>query len=168
MQPLVSAMILAGPPSSRCRGNDRYHSLMTGSSRPSDAGAGSEQRLAASGGTARASAWWLGGRGGLERGLDGVGDELCGLRVDGDVPAEQHATDDLPGVPWPGPWHVHRTRSYSSSAPHPASRSSPPSRSLTSSWVSSASVHGPSSCRRQPLQAASPSRTRPGLAHATS
>jgi len=83
---------------------------MMGSSRPSGAGAGSEQRLAAGGGTARASAWWLGGRGGLERGLDGVGDELRGLRVDGDVPAEQHATDDLPGVPWPGPWHVHRTR----------------------------------------------------------
>ncbi len=72
-----------------------------GSSRPSGAGARSEQRLAAGGGTAQAAAWWLGGRGGLERGLDGVGDELRGLRVDGDVPAEQHAADDLPGVPWP-------------------------------------------------------------------
>ena len=36
-------------------------------------------------------------RTGLERGLDG-GDELRGLRVDDDVPAEQHAADDLPGV----------------------------------------------------------------------
>jgi hypothetical protein len=35
----------------------------------------------------------------LERGLDGGGDELRGLGVDGDVPAEQHAADDLPGVP---------------------------------------------------------------------
>ena len=40
-----------------------------------------------------------GGRAGLERGLDGVGDELGGLGVDGDVAAEQHAADDLPGVP---------------------------------------------------------------------
>jgi hypothetical protein len=31
--------------------------------------------------------------------LDGVGDELRGLCVDDDVPAEQHAADDLPGVP---------------------------------------------------------------------
>jgi hypothetical protein len=35
----------------------------------------------------------------LERGLDGGGDELRGLGVDDDVPAEQHAADDLPGVP---------------------------------------------------------------------
>jgi hypothetical protein len=35
----------------------------------------------------------------LERRLDGIGDELRGLRVDGNVPAEQHAADDLPGVP---------------------------------------------------------------------
>ena len=40
-----------------------------------------------------------GRRTGLERGLDGGRDELRGLRVDGDVPAEQHATDHLPGVP---------------------------------------------------------------------
>jgi hypothetical protein len=39
-----------------------------------------------------------GRRTGLERGLDGGGDELRGLRVDDDVPAEQHAADDLPGV----------------------------------------------------------------------
>jgi hypothetical protein len=39
------------------------------------------------------------GGAGLERGLDGGGDELRGLRVDGDVAAEQHAADDLPGVP---------------------------------------------------------------------
>jgi hypothetical protein len=35
----------------------------------------------------------------LERGLDGGGDEVRGLRVNGDVAAEQHAADDLPGVP---------------------------------------------------------------------
>jgi hypothetical protein len=40
-----------------------------------------------------------GGRTGLERGLDGVGDEPRSFRVDGDVAAEQHAADDLPGVP---------------------------------------------------------------------
>jgi len=34
----------------------------------------------------------------LERRLDGGGDELRGLRVDGDVPAEQHAADDMAGV----------------------------------------------------------------------
>jgi hypothetical protein len=39
-----------------------------------------------------------GGSVGLERGLDGGRDELRGLRVDDDVPAEQHAADDLPGV----------------------------------------------------------------------
>jgi hypothetical protein len=39
-----------------------------------------------------------GGRAGLERGLDGGGDELRGLRVDDDVPAEQNAADDLPGM----------------------------------------------------------------------
>jgi hypothetical protein len=63
------------------------------------AGAISEQRLATGGGAARAPAWWPGGRGGLERGLDGGGDKLRGLRVNGDVAAEQHAADDLPGVP---------------------------------------------------------------------
>jgi hypothetical protein len=60
----------------------------------------SEQRLAAGGGVARASAWRPGGRGGLECGLDGGGDKLRCLRVDDDVAAEQHAADDLPcGVP---------------------------------------------------------------------
>ena len=33
-----------------------------------------------------------------EHGLDGTGDELRGLRVDDDVPAEQNAADHLPGV----------------------------------------------------------------------
>ena len=47
----------------------------------------------------RAPTWWLGGRSGLERGLDGVGDKLRGLRVDSDVAAEQHAANDLTGVP---------------------------------------------------------------------
>ena len=58
----------------------------------------SEQWLAAGGGIAWAPAWWPGGRGGLQCGLDGVGHELRGLRVDGDGAAEQHAADDLPGV----------------------------------------------------------------------
>ena len=58
----------------------------------------SEQRLAI-GGNTRAPARCPGRRTGLERGLDGGGDELRGLRVDDDVPAEQHAADDLPGVP---------------------------------------------------------------------
>ena len=35
----------------------------------------------------------------MERGLDGGGDELRGLGVDGDVAAEQHAADDVAGVP---------------------------------------------------------------------
>ena len=34
----------------------------------------------------------------LEHGLDGGRDELRGLRVDDDVPAEQHAADHLPGA----------------------------------------------------------------------
>jgi hypothetical protein len=38
-------------------------------------------------------------RTGAKRSLDGVGDELRGLGVDGDVAAEQHAADDLPGMP---------------------------------------------------------------------
>jgi hypothetical protein len=42
---------------------------------------------------------WPGGRTGLKRRLDGGGDELCGLRIDDDVPAEQHAADYPPGVP---------------------------------------------------------------------
>ena len=42
-----------------------------------------------------------GGRGGApawERGLDGGGGELHGLRVDDDVPAEQNAADGLPYI----------------------------------------------------------------------
>jgi hypothetical protein len=34
----------------------------------------------------------------LEHGLDCGGDELRGLRVDRDVPAEQHAADDVADV----------------------------------------------------------------------
>jgi hypothetical protein len=52
------------------------------------ADARSEQRLAAGGGSARSAARQPGGRIGLERGLDGGGDELRGIRVDGDVPAD--------------------------------------------------------------------------------
>ncbi len=99
MQPLAAAMILVGPPVipvQRKRPLSPTHDETLG--RPGT-GAESEQRLAAGGGGARASAWWPGGRGGLEGGLDGGGGELRGLRVDGDVAAEQHAADDLPGVP---------------------------------------------------------------------
>jgi hypothetical protein len=38
-----------------------------------------------------------GGRVGLEHGLDGSGDELRGLRVDDDVPAQQHPVDHAGG-----------------------------------------------------------------------
>ena len=58
----------------------------------------SEQRLATGGGNTRAPARRLGRRTGLERRLDGGGDQLRGFRVDDDVPAEQHAADHLPGV----------------------------------------------------------------------
>ncbi len=59
----------------------------------------SEQRLAVGLRNTHVLARRPGGRTGLERGLDGGGDKLRGLRVDDDVPAEQHAADDLPGVP---------------------------------------------------------------------
>jgi hypothetical protein len=55
-------------------------------------------RLAISGGNAPTTLRRPGWRTGLERGLDRDHDELCGLRVDDDVPAEQHAADDLPGM----------------------------------------------------------------------
>ena len=58
----------------------------------------SEQRLAIGGGNTRAPARRPGRRTRLERGLDGVGDESRGLLVDDDVPAEQDAADDLPGI----------------------------------------------------------------------
>jgi hypothetical protein len=59
----------------------------------------SEQRFAAdSRRNTRPSARPLGGRTGLKRRLDGGGHELRSFRVDDDVPAEQHAADDLPGV----------------------------------------------------------------------
>ena len=45
-----------------------------------------------------APARWPGRRTRLERGLDGGGDEPRSLRVDDDVPAEQNAADDLPGM----------------------------------------------------------------------
>ena len=59
----------------------------------------SEQRLAAGRGNTRAPARCPGRRTGLKRRLDHGDDELRGLRIDDDVPAEQHAADDLPGVP---------------------------------------------------------------------
>jgi hypothetical protein len=62
-------------------------------------GAISEQRLAVGGGNTRASARRPGGGTGLERRLDSGGHELRGLRVDGDVAAEQHAADDMADVP---------------------------------------------------------------------
>ena len=52
-----------------------------------------QYRLAIGGGNTRARR--PGRRTGFERGLDGGRDELRGLRVDDDVPAEQHAADDL-------------------------------------------------------------------------
>jgi hypothetical protein len=58
----------------------------------------SGQRLAIGGGSTSAPARRPGWRTPLQRGLDGGGDELRGLRVDDDVPAEQHAADDLPGM----------------------------------------------------------------------
>ena len=57
----------------------------------------SEQRLAV-GGSVRAASRWPGGRTGAERGLNGVGDKLRGLGIDGDVAAEQHAADDVADV----------------------------------------------------------------------
>ncbi len=58
----------------------------------------SEQRLAIGRGNTSAPARRPGRRTRLERGLDGVGDESRGLFVDDDVPAEQNAADDLPGI----------------------------------------------------------------------
>ena len=59
----------------------------------------SEQRLAIGCGNTSALARRPGRRTArLERGLDGGGDEPRGLRVDDDVPAEQNAADDLPGM----------------------------------------------------------------------
>ena len=98
MQPLALAMIMAGPPvipvptettvitrSRRTLGRRAPPPGQDSGSRPA-AGPRGRRR----GGRE--------GRGGLERGLDGVGDKRRGLRVDGDV-AEQHAADDLPGAP---------------------------------------------------------------------
>ena len=48
----------------------------------------SEQRLAVGGGNTRAPPRRPGGRTGLERRLDGGGDELRGFRVYDDVPAQ--------------------------------------------------------------------------------
>ena len=56
------------------------------------------QRPAADAGNPRSPARPPGGLTGLERDLDGGRDELRGLRIDDDVPAQQHAADDLPGV----------------------------------------------------------------------
>jgi hypothetical protein len=58
----------------------------------------SEQRLAIGRGTTSAPARRPGRRTRLERGLDGGGDESRGLLIDDDVPAEQNAADDLPGM----------------------------------------------------------------------
>ena len=54
----------------------------------------SERRLAGGGGNASVPAR----RPGRRIGLDGAGDDLRGLRFDNDVPAEQNAADDLPGM----------------------------------------------------------------------
>ena len=70
-------------------------------------------RLATGGGKTPNPARRPGRRTGLERGLDRGRDELRGLRIDDDVPAEQNAADDLPGVRGPrrvGPWWRRRDR----------------------------------------------------------
>ena len=59
----------------------------------------SEQRFAVGRGNTSAPARRPGSRAGAERGLDGVGDELGGLGVDGDVAAQQHPADDMARVP---------------------------------------------------------------------
>jgi len=58
----------------------------------------SGRRPAAGAGNPRSPALPPGGLTGLEGGLDGGRDELRCLRIDDDVPAQQHAADDLPGV----------------------------------------------------------------------
>ena len=58
----------------------------------------SGQRLAADAGNPRSPARPAGRLTGLERGLDGGRDELRCLRIDDDVPAQQHAADHLPGA----------------------------------------------------------------------
>ena len=73
--------------------------LGTASGRPARSDAMSEQPLTVGGGETPTSARRPGRRIGLERRLDGGRDELRGLRVDDDVPAEQHTADDLPGMP---------------------------------------------------------------------
>jgi len=57
----------------------------------------SEQQLAI-GGNTRAPGRRQGRRTRPERSLDGSGDELRGLRVDDDIPAEQNAAHDLPSA----------------------------------------------------------------------
>ena len=69
-----------------------------GARRVKESPALSEQRLGVGGGTAPTLARRPGRRTGAERGLDGGGDELRGLGVDDDVPAEQNTADDLPSV----------------------------------------------------------------------
>ena len=54
----------------------------------------SEKRLTTGGRSAWPAAPGPGGRLGLEDGLNSGGEELCGLCVDGDAPAEQHAAND--------------------------------------------------------------------------
>jgi len=58
----------------------------------------SEKRLTTGGRSAWPAAPGPGGRLGLEDGLNSGGEELCGLCVDGDAPAEQHAANNAAGV----------------------------------------------------------------------
>ena len=98
MLPLAPAMILAGPPVIPVPAETTVitHSRRT-PGRPGAVPGQNSGSLPAAGPRGRRRV--AGRAGGLERGLDGVGDKLRGLRVDDDVPAEQHAADDLPGVP---------------------------------------------------------------------
>lgn len=63
------------------------------------AGAVSEQRLGASGRNTPGPTRRPGGHTGVEDRLDGVGDELGGLGVDGGAAAQQHPPDDVAGMP---------------------------------------------------------------------
>ena len=58
----------------------------------------SEKRLTTGGRSAWPAAPGPGGRLGLEDSLNSGGEELCGLCVDGDAPAEQHAANNAAGV----------------------------------------------------------------------
>jgi len=83
-----------------CAGAQRCGDLQRNRNAPETYSRGplSEQRLAIGRGNTPTSARRPRWRTRLERGLDCGRDEPRGLRVNDDVPAEQHTADDLPGV----------------------------------------------------------------------